>query len=101
MQYKQTFYSINNIKRMIGNTFLKYQKKSTFSIPMNATPAAEPITNMDPPVPAQNATNCQNSESWGKEVTSYIPIVAATNGTLSIIADMTPIALAISSLFWT
>ncbi|KAF2321039.1 hypothetical protein GH714_033075 [Hevea brasiliensis] len=52
---------------------------------------------MEPPVPAQYATNCQNSESWGKEVRSYIPIVAATSGTLSIIADPTPTALAMSS----
>ena len=65
---------------------------------MNTTPAAEPITNMDPPVLAQYAINCQNSESWGKEVRSYIPIVAATSGTLSIIADTTPIAPAITSL---
>lgn len=76
-----------------------YQKKSTFSIPIKATPAADPITSMDPPVPAQYAINCQNSESWGKEERSYIPIVAATSGTLSIIADTTPIALAMSSTF--
>lgn len=80
-------------------TFRKYQKKSTFSIPMNATPAAEPITSMEPPVPAQYATSCQNSESRGNDVRLYIPIVAATRGTLSIIADTTPIALAINSTF--
>lgn len=66
---------------------------------MYATPAAEPITNMDPPVPAQYATSCQNSESCGNEERSYIPIVAATSGTLSMIADTTPIELAISSTF--
>lgn len=76
-----------------------YQKKSTFSIPIKATPAADPITSMEPPVPAQYAINCQNSESWGKEERSYIPIVAATRGTLSMIADTTPIALAMSSTF--
>lgn len=81
------------------STFRKYQKKSTFSIPIYATPAAEPIISMEPPVPAQYATNCQNSESWGKEVRSYIPIVAATSGTLSIIADTAPIAVATSSTF--
>lgn len=91
--------NIENFSTTRCNTFRKYQKKSTFSIPINATPAAEPITNMDPPVPAQYATSCQNSESLGKEVRSYIPIVAATNGTLSIIADTTPIALAINSMF--
>lgn len=64
---------------------------------MNATPAAEPITSMDPPVPAQKAISCQNSESWGNELRSYIPIVAATSGTLSMIAEITPIELAISS----
>ena len=80
-------------------TFRKYQTKSTFSIPIYATPAAEPITSIEPPVPAQYAINCQNSESWGKEVRSYIPIVAATSVTLSITAETTPIARATSSTF--
>ena len=31
----------------------RYQKKWTFSNPMKATPAAEPMTKMLPPVPAQ------------------------------------------------
>jgi len=86
-------------KKTATFTFLKYQKKSTFSIPMKATPAADPIISMEPPVPAQYATNCQNSESLGKEERSYIPIAAATRGTLSIIAETTPIALAINSIF--
>ena len=34
-------------------TFLKYQIKSIFSIPMAATPAAEPMTSILPPVPAE------------------------------------------------
>ena len=33
--------------------FLKYQIKSIFSMPMAATPAAEPMTSMLPPVPAE------------------------------------------------
>ena len=47
----------------VSFTFRKYQKKSIFSIPMKATPAAEPMISIEPPVPAQNATSCQNSES--------------------------------------
>ena len=80
-------------------TLRKYQKKSTFSIPIKATPAAEPMISIEPPVPAQNATSCQKSESWGNEVRSYIPMVAATSGTLSITADATPMILAIRSAF--
>lgn len=33
--------------------FFKYQKKSIFSIPIAATPAAEPMMSALPPVPAQ------------------------------------------------
>ena len=33
--------------------FLKNQKKSIFSIPIATTPAAEPITSILPPVPAE------------------------------------------------
>merc|ERR1740115_543748 len=40
-------------------TFLAYQIKSTFSKPISATPLAEPITKIEPPVPAQSAINCQ------------------------------------------
>ena len=32
--------------------FFRYEKKSTFSSPMRATPAEEPITSILPPVPA-------------------------------------------------
>ena len=39
--------------------FLTYQKKSIFSSPMAATPAAEPIIRILPPVPAQKARNSQ------------------------------------------
>ena len=41
-------------------TFLRYQKKSIFSIPITATPAAEPIIKQEPPVPAVKANNSQN-----------------------------------------
>ena len=34
-------------------TFLKYQIKSIFSMPMAATPAAEPMMSILPPVPAE------------------------------------------------
>ena len=40
--------------------FLRYQKKSIFSIPIATTPAAEPIINILPPVPAQYARKCHN-----------------------------------------
>jgi hypothetical protein len=33
--------------------FFTYQVKSILSIPITATPAADPIINTDPPVPAQ------------------------------------------------
>ena len=33
--------------------FFTYQIKSILSIPITATPAADPIINTDPPVPAQ------------------------------------------------
>ena len=33
--------------------FFRYQKKSIFSIPMATTPAAEPMINILPPVPAE------------------------------------------------
>src|SRR5690606_39642822 len=68
-------------------TFVKYQKKSIFSIPMATTPAAEPIISILPPVPAEYAIKCHNSLSMGSE---NIPKLAATKGTLSITADPTP-----------
>ena len=40
---------------------------------MRATPAADPITRMDPPVPAQNAINCHKGESMGRSATGYMP----------------------------
>ena len=43
--------------------FFKYQKKSIFSIPIATTPAAEPIINILPPVPAEKAIKCHNSLS--------------------------------------
>jgi len=39
--------------------FFKYQKKSIFSSPIAATPAAEPMIRILPPVPAQYAKNSQ------------------------------------------
>ncbi len=44
----QTEWTTNTV-----HTFRKYQKKSAFSMPIYATPAAEPMMRMDPPVPAQ------------------------------------------------
>lgn len=35
--------------------YIRYQKKVIFSMPMTATPAAEPINNKLPPVPVQYA----------------------------------------------
>ena len=82
--------------------FFKYQIKSIFSIPITATPAAEPIMSKLPPVPAQYAKPSQNAPSWTKKCNEgsasacaasaigYIPIEAATKGTLSIIEDNTP-----------
>ena len=43
--------------------FFKYQKKSIFSIPMATTPAAEPMINILPPVPAEKAIKCQRGSS--------------------------------------
>ena len=67
--------------------FFKYQKKSIFSIPIATTPAAEPIISILPPVPAEKAIKCHNGWSI---VSENIPILAATKGTLSIIADPNP-----------
>ena len=64
--------------------FFRYQKKSIFSIPIATTPAADPIINMLPPVPAEKAIKCHNVSSINSE---NIPILAATKGTLSITAD--------------
>mmetsp|Transcript_2130 Transcript_2130/g.7577 ORF Transcript_2130/g.7577 Transcript_2130/m.7577 type:complete len:399 (-) Transcript_2130:514-1710(-) len=74
-----------------------YQTKSAFSMPMKATPAADPMIRMEPPVPAQYAMSCHSSSSCGKLVMSYMPIVAATSGTLSMTADARPMSAAISS----
>ena len=67
--------------------FLRYQKKSIFSIPMATTPAADPMISMLPPVPAEKAIKCHRGSSVTCE---NIPIEAATKGTLSITADPTP-----------
>mmetsp|Transcript_13421 Transcript_13421/g.45372 ORF Transcript_13421/g.45372 Transcript_13421/m.45372 type:complete len:397 (+) Transcript_13421:81-1271(+) len=74
----------------------RYQMKSTFSRPMSATPAAEPMTRREPPVPAQKAMSCQSSESGGYVERSYMPMDAATRGTLSTTADANPITVATS-----
>ena len=65
---------------------------------MRATPAADPITRSDPPVPAQYAISCQSCESTGVEAKGYIPIVAATRGTLSMSADAIPMMVASKAL---
>ena len=51
---------------------LAYHTKSTFSRPIKATPAALPMTNMDPPVPAQNAMSCHSSASIGTVSVEYL-----------------------------
>ena len=56
-------------------------------MPMATTPAAEPIMSILPPVPAEKAIKCQSGSSI---ISENIPILAATNGTLSIIADPIP-----------
>src|SRR5664280_2312636 len=75
--------------------FLKYQKKLILSMPIAATPAAEPIMSALPPVPAQYARNSQKKWSGGYCVKSYIPCAAATKGTLSITDDTNPIKITI------
>ena len=67
--------------------FFKYQNKSIFSIPIATTPAAEPIINILPPVPAEKAIKCHNGLS---KDSANMPKLAATNGTLSIIAEPKP-----------
>ena len=56
-----------------------------------ATPAADPIIKILPPVPAQNANNSQKTLSAGYTSREYMPIAPATIGTLSIIDEKTPI----------
>ena len=51
---------------------------------MATTPAAEPIINILPPVPAEKAIKCHNGLLISSE---NIPIDAATRGTLSITAE--------------
>ena len=73
--------------------FFIYQMKFILKIPITATPAADPITNKLPPVPAQYAKNSQKTPSTAKSpvaLISYIPIAPATKGTLSKIADKNP-----------
>jgi hypothetical protein len=53
---------------------MSYHTKSTFSSPISATPAADPMTNRDPPVPAQKAISCHSGESIGRSATGYIPV---------------------------
>ena len=67
--------------------FFTYQKKSIFSIPIAATPAAEPMMSKLPPVPAEKAIKCHREASNGSW---NIPIAAATSGTLSITAEAKP-----------
>ncbi len=77
-----------------NDIFFRYQIKSIFRIPITATPAADPIINTEPPVPAQYAKNSQNIPSAAyipASAIGYIPIAPATNGTLSTIEDRRPI----------
>ena len=53
---------------------VSYHTKSTFSSPMRATPAADPMTRREPPVPAQKAISCHSGESIGSVDTGYIPV---------------------------
>ncbi len=76
-----------NPKKANHDIFLKYQKKSIFSMPMATTPAAEPMINILPPVPAEKAMKCHKGLSIPSE---NIPILAATSGTLSTTADPIP-----------
>ena len=52
-------------------------------MPIATTPAAEPIINILPPVPAEYAIKCQRAGARGS---GNIPKLAATKGTLSITA---------------
>ena len=51
--------------------FLKYQKKSIFSIPIATTPAADPTIRILPPVPAEYAIKCQIGSSGDIENKEY------------------------------
>ena len=78
---------------------LVYHKKSIFSIPMAATPAADPIIKILPPVPAAYARKIQKELSIGMVCKSYIAMDAATSGTLSITAEPRPITNTMRLLF--
>lgn len=83
----------NNANQLI---FFTYQKKSIFSSPIAATPAAEPMIKMLPPVPAQKAKNVHKELSIGYCSRLYMPCVAATSGTLSTMEDKIPIVITIN-----
>lgn len=85
-----------NPRKANHDIFLKYQKKSIFSIPMATTPAAEPMISILPPVPAEKAIKCHKGLSVGSE---NIPILAATSGTLSTTAEPTPNNMITISVF--
>ena len=65
--------------------FFRYQKKSSIHS-MATTPAADPIMSI-PSCPRRKGYKCQSGSSI---ISENIPILAATNGTLSIIADPIP-----------
>ena len=67
--------------------FFRYQKNSIFSNPIATTPAADPMISILPPVPAEKAIKCHSGWLVGSE---NIPILAATNGTLSMTAEPIP-----------
>ena len=71
-----------------GAILLIYHPNEICSNPITTTPAADPMINKLPPVPALNAIICQTDAS---KSCVNIPILAATNGTLSTTAEKTPI----------
>lgn len=92
--------------KAINDIFFRYQPNDTPSNPIKITPAADPITKILPPTPAQYARKCQKVPSTTKfcikaaldavvmvagSITGYIPMAAATNGTLSTMEDKMPI----------
>ncbi len=65
-------------------------------MPIATTPAAEPNTNILPPVPAAKAIACQRGSSTPCE---NMPILAATRGTLSMTAEPEPSNATTTSIF--
>ena len=66
-----------------------YQRKSIFPGPW-PPPAAEPMMRMEPPCPRSKAMNSHKKLSAGVLLRSYMPMLAATSGTLSTTALTRP-----------